>query len=530
MRVPVQKQVWWWTATAALVMLVLWALGDVMTPFLIGAGIAYVLDPLADRLERSGLSRTKSVALITLIAGLAFVLALVLVVPMVVRQLTQLVTNAPHYLDVAQSWLTGRFPELVPEGGTLRNAMTQVGAQLSDKGGTIMVTVLSSISNIVGVVLLAVIVPVVAFYLLLDWDRMVARLDTLLPREHAGTIRSIARQINESMAGFLRGQGLVTLILATFYSTALLLVGLPFALVIGISAAVLSIIPYVGVFTGGVTSVAVAAFTFWDDPKWIVAVLAIFVVGQILEGNYLQPKIIGGHVGLHPVWLMIALAVFGKLLGFVGLVVAVPLGAIIGVLVRFFIERYKESSLYTGRGLVPEPAPPLLIEVVPRGTTAETRRRSEAAHAAAVAEVKVEEARFAAREAAEEAARRDGAKVAVARVAVAAPGPEGAAATLSAEPEVRTWGGKTADGTDPDDPTGKKRRKAEQERAEAGDEAAEASASFHSGPVEEAVLAPGSAPEAPPPAPGIVPDGVTAPRDPTTPGMAVAEQAAPRSR
>ena len=367
MRVPVQKQVWWWTATAALVMLVLWALGDVMTPFLIGAGIAYVLDPLADRLERSGLSRTKSVALITLIAGLAFVLALVLVVPMVVRQLTQLVTNAPHYLDVAQSWLTGRFPELVPEGGTLRNAMTQVGAQLSDKGGTIMVTVLSSISNIVGVVLLAVIVPVVAFYLLLDWDRMVARLDTLLPREHAGTIRSIARQINESMAGFLRGQGLVTLILATFYSTALLLVGLPFALVIGISAAVLSIIPYVGVFTGGVTSVAVAAFTFWDDPKWIVAVLAIFVVGQILEGNYLQPKIIGGHVGLHPVWLMIALAVFGKLLGFVGLVVAVPLGAIIGVLVRFFIERYKESSLYTGRGLVPEPAPPLLIEVVGRG-------------------------------------------------------------------------------------------------------------------------------------------------------------------
>ena len=327
-----------------------------------------MLDPLADRLERSGLSRTKSVALITLIAGLAFVLALVLVVPMVVRQLTQLVTNAPHYLEVAQSWLTGRFPELVPEGGTLRNAMTQVGAQLSDKGGTIMVTVLSSISNIVGVVLLAVIVPVVAFYLLLDWDRMVARLDTLLPREHAGTIRSIARQINESMAGFLRGQGLVTLILATFYSTALLLVGLPFALVIGISAAVLSIIPYVGVFTGGVTSVAVAAFTFWDDPKWIVAVLAIFVVGQILEGNYLQPKIIGGHVGLHPVWLMIALAVFGKLLGFVGLVVAVPLGAIIGVLVRFFIERYKESSLYTGRGLVPEPAPPLLIEVVPRGT------------------------------------------------------------------------------------------------------------------------------------------------------------------
>lgn len=454
MRVPVHKQVWWWSAAALVLILALWGLGNVMTPFLIGAGIAYVLDPLADRLERSGLSRTMAVALITLIAGLAFVLALVLLVPMLIRQLTELVSNAPHYLEVAQGWLTRRFPSVVPEGGTLRSAMTQLGTQLSEKGGGIMVTLLSSISNVVGVVLLMVIVPVVAFYLLLDWDRMVARIDTLLPREHADTIRAIARDINDSMAGFLRGQGLVTLILAIFYSSLLLLVGLPFALVIGISAAVLSIIPYVGVFTGGVTSVAVAAFTFWDDPKWIVAVLAIFVVGQIIEGNYLQPKIIGGHVGLHPVWLMIALSVFGKLFGFVGLVVAVPLGAIIGVLTRFFVERYKESALYTGREVVPEPAQPMLIEVVPRGTTAETRRRAELAHAAAVAEVRVEEARIAAREAAAEAARKDGAPVAVARMEVTAPGPEASAEALDRKPEVRTWGGKTPDGTDPNDPDG----------------------------------------------------------------------------
>ena len=253
MRVPVQKQVWWWTATAALVMLVLWALGDVMTPFLIGAGIAYVLDPLADRLERSGLSRTKSVALITLIAGLAFVLALVLVVPMVVRQLTQLVTNAPHYLEVAQSWLTGRFPELVPEGGTLRNAMTQVGAQLSDKGGTIMVTVLSSISNIVGVVLLAVIVPVVAFYLLLDWDHLVDRVDTLLPREQVLNLAdersdiAVLRLENVSDRLPVLAMGL-SLVLAILIVAALLVIG-SIAWLLTLYLAVTSVRPLIDLMT-----------------------------------------------------------------------------------------------------------------------------------------------------------------------------------------------------------------------------------------------------------------------------------------
>ena len=478
MRVPVNKQIWSWSVAALVVVLALWGLGNVLTPFLIGAGIAYVLDPVADRLERAGLSRTKSVALITTVAALAFLAVLVALLPMLVRQIAQLVENAPHYIEVAQGWLGQRFPELMPDGSTIRSAMTEVGKQVSEKGGTVLVTVLSSVTNIIGLVLLLVIVPVVAFYLLLDWDGMVRRIDALLPREHADTIRTIARQIDDSMAGFLRGQGLVTLILATFYSTLLLLVGLPFALVIGIGAAVLSIIPYVGVFTGGVTSVTVAAFTFWDDPKWIVAVLAIFVVGQIIEGNYLQPKIIGSHVGLHPVWLMVALAVFGKLFGFVGLVVAVPLGAMIGVLVRFFVERYKESALYTGRDVIPEPAPPVLIEVVPPGTTAEARARADAAHRAAVAEVKVEEARFAAREAAEAAAKTDGAEVAVAEAEVPDAGALGAARAIETSPEVRTWGGKTPDGADPDDPEGKKARDRAEKQAERADEDARRASSF----------------------------------------------------
>lgn len=454
MRVPVHKQVWWWSGVAALIVLALWGLGNVMTPFLIGAGIAYVLDPLVDRLEGSGLSRTKSVALITLIAALAFLLAVTLLVPMLIRQIAGLIEAAPRYIETVQSWISTQFPAILPEGGTLRQALTRMAEQLSDQAGQILVTVVSSVGNVIGVVLLLVIVPVVAFYLLLDWDRMVERVDELLPREHADTIRGIADQINDSISGFLRGQGLVTLILATFYSTSLFAVGLPFGLVIGITAAVLSIIPYVGVFIGGVTSVAVAAFTFWDDPHWIVVVLGIFVIGQIVEGNYLQPKIIGGHVGLHPVWLMIALAVFGKLFGFVGLIVAVPLGAIIGVLVRFFVERYKESALYTGSVIPPDPPQPTLIELVPSGTVARTRAEAKAAHRAAVAEVKLEDAHMQARHAAEDAARRDGARMATATVPELDPGAEGGLERLTIQPELRTWGGKTPDGTSPDNPDG----------------------------------------------------------------------------
>ncbi|HRO13552.1 MAG TPA: AI-2E family transporter [Paracoccus sp. (in: a-proteobacteria)] len=450
MRVPVHKQVWWWSGITAVMVLALWGLGNVMTPFLIGAGIAYVLDPIADRLESAGLSRTKAVALITIIAVLAFLLALTLVVPMVVRQLAQFIEAAPGYFETAQTWLSARFPRALPEGGTLRSALTQLGVQLSQRGGEILIAVLSSVRNVIGVLLLLVIVPVVAFYLLLDWDRMVARIDEMLPREHADTIRGIAYQINDSMAGFLRGQGLVTLILATFYSVSLFAVGLPFGLVIGITAAVLSIIPYVGVFTGGVISVAVAAFAFWDQPYWIAVVLAIFATGQFIEGNYLQPKIIGGHVGLHPVWLMIALAVFGKLFGFVGLIVAVPLGAIIGVLARFFVERYKESALYTGTEVPPPPPQPTLVELVPRGTVAQTRARAKAAHQAAVAEVKVDDARAVAHRAAEDAAKRDHAKVAIATAEVLPEGADGGLEKLMTEVEVRTWGGKAPDGADPD--------------------------------------------------------------------------------
>jgi predicted PurR-regulated permease PerM len=198
---------------------------------------------------------------------------------------------------------------------------------------------------------------VVAFYLLVDWDKMVRTVDSWLPRRQQHSLRSIARDIDRAIAGFVRGQALVCLLLGTFYAVGLTLVGLNFGALIGMSAGLLSFIPYVGSLTGLILSVGVAIVQFWPDWTWIVATLAIFVVGQFVEGNILSPKLVGASVGLHPVWLMFALLAFGTLFGFVGLLLAVPLAAAVGVVARHALQQYMDSPLYHGGQVVLPPGP-----------------------------------------------------------------------------------------------------------------------------------------------------------------------------
>lgn len=377
MRLRVGTQAIWWGGAALLLFVMLWLLGNTIAPFLVGAGIAYVLDPLASRLVRLGLSRPLAVGVITLLAVMGIGAGLVLLVPALIRQAAELFQASPDYFKVAQEWFSGQFSGLLPDGlpggAFLSERGSRVAQQLSEVAGKALPTLLESVSNLIGVLVIVVVAPVVAFYLLLDWQKMIEDIDGLLPRDHADTIRDLAQQMNVSLSGFLRGQGLVTLILGTFYAISLVAVGLPYGLVIGILAAVLSIIPYVGVFIGGVTAIGIAIIHFWGEPVWIGAVMAIFAFGQAVEGNVLQPRIVGDSVGLHPVWLMLALAVFGTLFGFAGLVMAVPLAAVIGVLVRFAVEHYRKSGLYTGRQVPRDPPPPMLVELVPRGTTARLR-------------------------------------------------------------------------------------------------------------------------------------------------------------
>lgn len=368
MRMPVYKQTLWWGISALTLFVAMWLLGQAILPFLLGAGLAYMLDPIADRLEKIGLSRTMSVVVITFAAILILATVILLIVPVLLRQAVSLGQTAPEMFAQAKAIIIEYFPNLIPEGGSASSALSDIGKTLGDQAGKFAQSILSSISGLFGVIALFVIVPVVTFYLLLDWDNMVSRIDELLPREHAATIRRLASEIDDALSGFLRGQGTVILILGTWYSFALALVGLPAGFFIGMMAAMLSFVPYVGVLVGGVTAIGVAIFSFWGDPLWIAAVVAIFAIGQVVEGNYLQPKIVGGHVGLHPVWLLLALSVFGALFGFVGLVLAVPLAAAVGVLARFMTGRYLESPLYTGESDAPEPSLPLLVEIAPPGT------------------------------------------------------------------------------------------------------------------------------------------------------------------
>lgn len=348
MALPVATQMKYWGIAAAVLFVVLWFLGDVILPFVLGAAIAYFLDPVADRLQRLGLNRALSVVVITILTIIIFVALGLLVVPTLVTQATSLVNTAPELLEKLQQFLNNYFPQVADAESTLRQSLTAVGDTIKERGGQMLETLIGSLSSVINVLVLLFIVPVVAVYMLYDWDRMVARIDDLLPREHAPVIRHLALEIDKALAGFIRGMGTVCLILGVYYAIALMLAGLQFGLFVGALAGFITFIPYVGAVIGGVLAIGLALFQFWGDWLHIGLIAGIFVVGQVMEGNFLTPKLVGSSVGLHPVWLIFALSVFGTLFGFVGMLVAVPVAAAIGVLARFGTGRYLESELYRG--------------------------------------------------------------------------------------------------------------------------------------------------------------------------------------
>ncbi|MEM8555921.1 MAG: AI-2E family transporter [Pseudomonadota bacterium] len=348
MALPIQTQAKIWTSVAAVTGVILWFLGDVLLPFVLAGAIAYCLDPLADRLERVGLGRIVAVVVISAAFLLIVSVGILLVLPTLVNQSVALINALPEYVGMFRNFLIERFPGAVQEGSTAHNALASVADTLKTKGAALLNTALTSAMSLVNVIVLIVIVPVVTFYLLIDWDAMTARIDDLLPRDHAPTIRKIMAEMDQTLAGFIRGQGTVCLILGTYYAGALMVAGLNFGLLIGAVAGLISFIPYVGSLVGGALAIGVAIVQFWDTPAMIVVIAAIFFSGQMLEGNYLTPKLVGGSVGLHPVWLLLALSVFGALFGFVGMLIAVPVSALIGVLVRFSVRKYLSGRLYLG--------------------------------------------------------------------------------------------------------------------------------------------------------------------------------------
>ena len=346
MGLPVRDQVRYWTIAALGALGLIWLLNAVLLPFVTGAAIAYFLNPLSMRLERAGLPRTIAVSLLMALVLGVLVLAGLLIVPAVVSQIVALTQAAPDLAREAQAFVTERFPEITAFESTLRESLIKLGEAVRDRGAALAQGVLRSISGVVSVIVFLLVAPVVAFYLLLDWPRVMQAVDDLLPRAHAPVIRSLASEIDLAIAGFVRGQITVCLILAAYYATALGLVGLQFGLAIGVIAGLISFIPYIGAIVGGVLSIGLALWQFWGVPGPIIAVVAIFAVGQVLEGNILVPRIVGNSVRLHPVWLLFAVSAFGTLAGFTGMLIAVPVAAALGVLVRFGVGQYLGSSLY----------------------------------------------------------------------------------------------------------------------------------------------------------------------------------------
>jgi predicted PurR-regulated permease PerM len=334
-----KRQIIFWIGAVVAFGLFLYVFASILLPFVVGMTLAYFLDPVADRLEKLGLSRMIATLVILVSFIVIFVLALMIFVPILVSQLADFGTRLPSYVARLQELVASQNAEWVKnllgvDSLALKNSIGSILSQGAGFMTTLIQSIWSSGKTLIDIAGLFVVTPVVAFYTLYDWDKMVAKVDSWIPRDHVPTVRAIFTDINSAIAGFVRGQGTLCLILGLLYAAGLTLVGLNFALLIGLFAGLISFIPYVGSLVGLVIALGVAIVQFWPDWIMVGAVLLVFAIGQFIEGNILQPKLVGESIGLHPVWLMLA----------------VPAAAAVGVLVRFAISRYLASPLYRGHG------------------------------------------------------------------------------------------------------------------------------------------------------------------------------------
>ncbi len=349
-----QRQVGFWIGGLAVLALSLFVLRGILLPFIAGLALAYFLDPIVSRLERVRVPRVAGALAVIGTFVVIFVVLTVLIVPILANQLTVFVTRLPSYVVQLQALATEQNREWLQRmlGDRLPDVSRTIGDIVSQSTGWVAGFVQQSLwtggATFLYLFALSIITPVVAFYLLKDWPRMMAKVDSWLPLQHRETILGLMREMNVAMAGFVRGQATVCVVLMIYYGMALTGAGLNFGLLIGLGTGFLSFIPYVGSVTGLTLALGVAIVQFWPDWTMVLVILGIFGIGIFFESYVLYPNLVGESVGLHPVWLMFALFAFGALFGFAGLMLAVPLAASVGVLTRFAIRQYLASPLYTG--------------------------------------------------------------------------------------------------------------------------------------------------------------------------------------
>ena len=350
-RMGITRPILFWIATFAAVLAAAALLREVLLPFVAGMVLAYLLDPVANRMERLGMNRLLATLAIIACVVAALAILIVLTVPVIVRELSQFIEQVPQYVrrvhmlaaDPDHPWLS----KIVGEGlGETERSIGDLTTFASGSFGTILRSVWSGGRALISILSLGIVAPIVACYLLYDWNKMIATVDHWIPPAHRQTVRALACEVDKTISGFVRGQSSLCLVLAVYYAVALRLIGLEHGLLIGTVAGLISFIPYLGSLSGLIISTCIAIAQFWPNwtPIWLVPV--VFVVGQSLSDYVLAPYLVGRRVHLNPVWVMFALFAFGYLFGFVGLLIAVPAAAAIGVVMRFALRSYYASSLY----------------------------------------------------------------------------------------------------------------------------------------------------------------------------------------
>ena len=347
-----RRWVWWGVGLGFA--LFVYFLHPILTPFLVAIVLAYMFDPVVDRLERAGLSRTwGTVAVFGLLTVIMMTLLLVLV-PLLAKQLLKLYQLAPLVLDwlqhTAMPWVQAKLglSDSFWKFDKIKAAITEHMGQATDIVGIVLSQATASSLALIGFLANLVLIPVVAFYLLRDWNIMMAKIRGLLPRARADQIVSLAKECHDVLGAFVRGQLLVMLALGVIYSAGLMLVGLELGLLIGLMAGVAAIVPYMGFIVGIGAALVAGLFQFGGDLYPMLGIVAVFMVGQALEGTVLTPLLVGDKIGMHPVAVIFAILAGGELFGFTGVLLALPVAAVIMVLVRHVQDLYKDSQVYKG--------------------------------------------------------------------------------------------------------------------------------------------------------------------------------------
>ncbi len=350
MTIPVTKKAAVWGVATLIVLGFIWIFKSVLTPFVLGVVIAYLLNPLVKRFSTKGVKRTTSSAIIILLFFLVVTTVIILVAPIFAKESADLIEAMPSYLDkifeLIQPYMTW-FQESLGENYIV-DAKTFLKENISKVltvSGGIAGGIAKGGQALVGIATTVILTPLVAFYMMREWPLIINWVEELIPRQEEKIIKDLFKQIDAKLSGFIRGQLTVAFLLGIIYAVALTIAGLNYGFLIGISAGILSIIPMVGSTLGLLAAVALAWFQA-GDLQYVLIIGAIFIIGQIVEGNILSPKLLGDSVGLHPLWILFALMAGGSLLGILGMLIAVPVAAVVGVLFSFSILQYKQSPLY----------------------------------------------------------------------------------------------------------------------------------------------------------------------------------------